>query len=139
MVSHAVRLAIQYPLDLQPSYVAAAQTLRHPYWDWASDPVLPPAIYSPNVTVRAPCGVVEIANPLYGYRFQRPAVESSFGGFLATRPHTIRCLGDGTTLSNITESNQRMISVAEDLTSQVVGQLSSAHRNAGAHTTLLIL
>jgi hypothetical protein len=82
---------------------------------------LPPAVYDVDVTVRAPCGLVNISNPLYGYRFKRPAVESTFGGFLATHPETIRCLADGTMLSNITLSNEQMNYVAEDLTSEVVG------------------
>lgn len=122
MVSHAARIAAEYPLDLQPQYVAAAQTLRQPYWDWASDPTLPPAVYAVNVTVRAPCGILEIPNPLRGYQFKRPAVESSFGGFLATRTQTIRCLGDGDIISNITASNAGMISAAQDLTGDVVCQ-----------------
>jgi hypothetical protein len=117
-----VRLAGEYPPDLQPEYVAAAQTLRQPYWDWASDPTLPPAVYAINATVRAPCGIVEITNPLRGYNFQRPSVESAFGGFLATRTQTVRCLGEGDMLSNITASNVGMASVADDLTSYVVCQ-----------------
>ncbi|SPQ26986.1 89e97d41-eaa9-4e25-a73e-00cbc5ef496e [Thermothielavioides terrestris] len=119
LVFHAVRIAGQYPPDLLPEYVAAAQTLRHHYWDRASDPTLPPAICESTVTVRAPCGISEIANPLYSYLSQRPAVESGFGGFLATRPHTIRCLGDGSTPSSVTDSNTHMSSIAEDLTSEV--------------------
>ncbi|KAK4042387.1 hypothetical protein C8A01DRAFT_44636 [Parachaetomium inaequale] len=119
LVSHAVRIAAEYPPDLQPEYVAAAQTLRQPYWDWASDPTLPPAAYAVNVTVRSPCGVIEIANPLCGYRFQQVPVESSFGGFLATYPQTIRCLGEGCMLSNITASNKAMSLAAEDLTSDI--------------------
>jgi hypothetical protein len=65
--------------------------------------------------------VVDIPNPLRGYRFQRPWVESDFGGFLASYAQTIRCLGDKHTLSNITASNNGMLSVADDLTSYVVG------------------
>jgi hypothetical protein len=120
LVSHAVRIAAEYPPDLQPEYVAAAQSLRQPYWDWASDSTIPPAAYAVNVTVRAPCGVIEIPNPLCGYRFQQVPVESTFGGFLATYPQTIRCLGEGCMLSNITASNKAMTLAAEDLTSDVV-------------------
>ncbi|KAH6842988.1 hypothetical protein B0I37DRAFT_208669 [Chaetomium sp. MPI-CAGE-AT-0009] len=119
LVSHAVRIAGEYPPDLQPEYVGAAQTLRQPYWDWAADSTLPPAAYAINVTVRAPCGVIEMANPLRGYRFQRLALESSFGGFLATYPQTIRCLGKGGLLSNITASNGAMVLAAKDLTTDV--------------------
>ncbi len=119
-MSHAVRIAGQYPPDLQPEYGAAAQALRQPYWDWASDPTLPPAVYAINVTVRAPCGILEIPNPLRSYRYQRPDVVSGFGGFLAAYPETVRCLGDGDVLSNITASNEAMLSVARDLTSDVV-------------------
>ena len=120
LVSHAVRIAAEYPPDLQPEYGAAAQTLRQPYWDWASDPTLPPAVDAVNVTVRAPCGVLEIANPMRSYRFQRPEVVSDFGGFLATYTQTIRCLGEGDALSNTTASNEGMISAAQDLTNDVV-------------------
>ncbi|EAQ85078.1 hypothetical protein CHGG_09092 [Chaetomium globosum CBS 148.51] len=119
LVSHAVRLAGEYPPNLQPEYVGAAQTLRQPYWDWAADSTLPPATYAINVTVRAPCGVIEIANPLRGYRFQQLPLESSFGGFLATYPQTIRCLGKGDLLSNITASNEAMVLAAKDLTTDV--------------------
>ncbi|KAH6640594.1 hypothetical protein F5144DRAFT_482480 [Chaetomium tenue] len=119
LVSHAVRLAGEYPPDLQPEYVGAAQTLRQPYWDWAADSTLPPATYAINVTVRAPCGVIEMANPLRGYRFQQLPLESSFGGFLATYPQTIRCLGKGDLLSNITASNEAMVLAAKDLTTDV--------------------
>jgi tyrosinase len=99
--------------------VVAAQTLRQHYWNWASDPILPPAVDGINATARAPRGIVEIASPLRP-NFQRPSVESAFGGFLATRTQTIRCLGERDMLSNITASNIGMASVADDLTSYVV-------------------
>ncbi|KAK4103225.1 Di-copper centre-containing protein [Parathielavia hyrcaniae] len=118
LVSHAVRIASQYPPDLQRQYVAAAQTLRQPYWDWTVDPTLPSAVYAVNVTVRAPRGVVEIPNPLSGYRFKRPSVELSFGGFLTTYPQTNRCLAKNI-LDNIPASNENMLSTAEDLNSAV--------------------
>jgi hypothetical protein len=63
-----------------------------------------------------------MANPLRGYRFQQLPLESSFGGFLATYPQTIRCLGKGDLLSNITASNEAMVLAAKDLTTDVVSQ-----------------
>jgi hypothetical protein len=69
LVSHAVRIAAEYPPDLQPEYVAAAQSLRQPYWDWASDSTIPPAAYAVNVTVspvrrdRNPQSLVRLSFP----------------------------------------------------------------------------
>ncbi|KAK3901105.1 hypothetical protein C8A05DRAFT_16668 [Staphylotrichum tortipilum] len=119
LVSHAAKIAVGYPPDIRTQYVTAVQTLRLPYWDWASDPTLPPAVYASKFTVRAPGGIVDVPNPLAGYQFQRPAVKAGFGGFLATFPQTIRCLGEGGMLSNITASNERMTAAAQDITGSV--------------------
>ncbi|KAJ4293812.1 hypothetical protein N0V88_005325 [Collariella sp. IMI 366227] len=114
-----VTIATRYTSDLQPEYVAAAQTLRQPYWDWAAEPTLPPAVNYAHVTVRGPRGLVEMANPLYTYRFQRPAVELGFGGALAEYTETIRCVSCEEPISNFTKANEQLWAVEEDLTSEV--------------------
>lgn len=123
LVSHAAKIATGYPPDIRTQYVTAVQTLRLPYWDWASDPTLPPAVYAVKITVRAPEGIVDVPNPLASYHFQRPAVEAGFGGFLAKFTQTIRCLGEGGMLSNVTASNERMTAAAQDITGSVVCHL----------------
>lgn len=56
-------------------YVAAAATLRLPYWDWVATPpsgqhVLPPTIGgSAYIAISLPNGTVTINNPLFQYRF----------------------------------------------------------------------
>lgn len=52
--------------------VAAANTMRFPYWDWAATPdqgqsTLPDLISSQSVTIDGPNGRQTIANPLYKY------------------------------------------------------------------------
>ncbi|KAK3381535.1 hypothetical protein B0H63DRAFT_207757 [Podospora didyma] len=120
LVSHAARIAQKYPVKVAPTYKAAAQTLRQPYWDWASDPELPPAATGVNVTVNGPNGVVTLRNPLYSYRFQRVDVEATFGGSLAAFPETWRCRASGEALANnSTASNEGLAHVAGDLMSDV--------------------
>ncbi len=123
LVSHAAKIATGYAPDIRTQYLTAVQTLRLPYWDWASDPTLPPAVYAANITVRAPGGMVNVPNPLASYHFQRPEIKAGFGGFLATFPQTIRCLGEGGMLSNVTASNERMTAAAQDITGSVVCDL----------------
>ncbi|KAK3692626.1 hypothetical protein B0T22DRAFT_486510 [Podospora appendiculata] len=119
LVSHAVAIASRYPADMAPTYLAAAQTLRQPYWDWAAEPLLPPAVTTANVTVSSPAGTASIRNPLYSYRFQPGSIQSSFPGDLAQHAETVRCLDATGTGNNATASDASMASVAGDLISQV--------------------
>ncbi|KAK4166368.1 hypothetical protein QBC43DRAFT_205926 [Cladorrhinum sp. PSN259] len=108
LVSHAANLASQYPAELRPEYIAAAETLRQPYWDWARSATLPMAVTPVNVTVMSPEGSKEIPNPLYNYQFQRPKLVKSWGGPLSHRRETIRCLGSDGISNNATASNERL-------------------------------
>ncbi|KAK0707522.1 hypothetical protein B0H67DRAFT_670703 [Lasiosphaeris hirsuta] len=119
LVSHALRIASQYPSSSSPAYQAAAQTLRQPYWDWASQPRLPTAAMVANVTVNGPGGMVTLRNPLYSYRFQRQSAESGFGGPLAELQETVRCPETQGLGHNVTASDEQMDSVAEDLINDV--------------------
>ncbi|KAK0672032.1 hypothetical protein QBC41DRAFT_38689 [Cercophora samala] len=119
LVARAVEIASRYPPDMLPEYMAAAESLRQPYWDWAMNPTLPPAATRINMTVRAPEGLRVIPNPLYTYRFQRLDVQKGFGGQLTQYPQTIRCPGSGGVLNNATESNTLLLLSARDLTGSV--------------------
>jgi len=76
--SHAVQAANEFPAGpLRDQYVAAASTLRIPYWDWAMNPpagqnTLPDAIAQPTIVVTLPNGTTTINNPLYSYNFHPP-------------------------------------------------------------------
>ncbi|KAK7931433.1 Tyrosinase, partial [Apiospora marii] len=63
-------LASQYN-ESSASYKAAAEEFRIPYWDWASDYMLPASAMDQRVTVNGPHGQVDIPNPLYSYRWQQ--------------------------------------------------------------------
>ncbi|KAH8662913.1 hypothetical protein BGZ60DRAFT_412262 [Tricladium varicosporioides] len=63
-------IAQQYPPELRQRYQAAADNFRIPYWDWASDSQVPPAITQPQIQVTTPTGIQTITNPLYQYKFQ---------------------------------------------------------------------
>jgi len=58
----------------QQRYLAAAQALRIPYWDWAVTPAsgqnaIPDSMTQPGISVNTPQGQQMIVNPLYKYEF----------------------------------------------------------------------
>ncbi|KAM4057296.1 tyrosinase [Hirsutella rhossiliensis] len=94
LVARAKQLALMYPPNLRAQYVQAAESLRQPYWDWASDPRVPPSTVSPSVTVVHPSGGqrVNIENPLYSFRIPPAVLNGKYGTFDAQRrPQTLRC------------------------------------------------
>ncbi|KAI9050620.1 hypothetical protein LZ554_005779 [Drepanopeziza brunnea f. sp. 'monogermtubi'] len=70
-------IAAKFPAATKAQYQAAAATFRIPYWDWAAAPAdgdyFPNAVgASPTATVITPTSngqQVQIANPLYSYKF----------------------------------------------------------------------
>lgn len=120
LASQAVRIGGLYSLELGPEYAAAAQTLRHPARNWASDSTLAPATASVDVVMRAPWGITGMRNPISNYHFQRPAIEPKFGGGWATSPETFGYGSSPGMLGNATASNEKMITAAEDLANDVV-------------------
>lgn len=67
---HALEIAKSYSSD-QPAWLSAAQDLRAPYWDWATNSVPPPEVISmQTVSIMAPDGrTTSVPNPLYQYTF----------------------------------------------------------------------
>lgn len=79
--ANAMDAANEFTGDDQAKYVAAAQNVRSPYWDWAMVPAnggnaIPDIMTQPGVTVTTPSGQQTIQNPLYSYKFQTE--ESAF-------------------------------------------------------------
>lgn len=74
---HALEIAKTYRTD-QQQWLSAAQNLRAPYWDWATNSVPPPEVISlQNVNIITPDGkTTSVPNPLYQYTFN--PVDPSF-------------------------------------------------------------
>ena len=120
MVSHASAIASLYPTSLKPAYLAAAQSLRQPYWDWALDASLPAAVLVETVTVTAPNGTRSMPNPLLAYRFQNPPAQMGVNNVLATYGQTVRCPLQGGEKFNSQAAEAGMSQIAGELRSQVV-------------------
>ncbi|KAI0441851.1 hypothetical protein F4803DRAFT_562735 [Xylaria telfairii] len=107
------RLALEYTNDDAPIYREAAQKLRLPYWDWASDPALPPSTTRENITVNGPNGEINLHNPLYSYRWQTyPLNETQFPGKGEMGPETTRDEGGNDMTKFIKDSVYRTFSSA---------------------------
>lgn len=65
----AQAIASQYPDSERSQYLQAAETLRIPYWDWASSWAMPTVVTDANITVNTPKGKQTMTNPLTGYTF----------------------------------------------------------------------
>lgn len=76
--THAQSIARTYPSSLRDRYVAAAATLRVPYWDWAATPALPEVVTTPLITINTPDGMKNMDNPLFNYTFQSDAAGNGF-------------------------------------------------------------
>ncbi|KAI9827269.1 MAG: hypothetical protein M1832_005407 [Thelocarpon impressellum] len=89
---HAQEIALDYPEDQRQRYQAAAETLRIPYWDWATEVTVPPLLNAPNISITTPAGLQTIANPLYSYTFHPIPDATDFppNGLGANFPSTVR-------------------------------------------------
>jgi tyrosinase len=66
---HALDVAKTYPND-QQAWLGAAQNLRAPYWDWATNSVPPSEVISlQNINIITPGGRRSVPNPLIQYTF----------------------------------------------------------------------
>ncbi len=81
----AVRIANLFEGYSRDRYVRAAEDVRLPYWDWASEDSIPPVVSSETIDVIKPGtnstagGETNIPNPLYSYMFQND-LPSNFPG-----------------------------------------------------------
>lgn len=69
MNSHAQMIARQYYGASKTKYIAAAKTLRLPYWDWAESAAIPTILNMPKIAIITPAGKQQVDNPLYAYQF----------------------------------------------------------------------
>ncbi|PHH78497.1 hypothetical protein CDD80_6765 [Ophiocordyceps camponoti-rufipedis] len=81
MVENAREIAKTYPNETRDDYIQAAEVLRQPYWDWASDSDVPPSLVPANLSINTPQGRMDVQNPLAGYKFPENALKGEFGDF----------------------------------------------------------
>ncbi len=82
---------------MQTKWQAAADQLRIPFWDWASNATMPDIVSQPMVQITNSLGKVEtVSNPLYQYTFQNMPMDPNYfpadagDGWLANYPQTMR-------------------------------------------------
>ncbi|KAJ8507838.1 hypothetical protein ONZ45_g9821 [Pleurotus djamor] len=82
----AMTIALEYKSD---EWVRAAETMRLPYWDWASAPIPPDQVIAmPQITITTSSGPQTVANPFWGYVFH--PIDPSFTGRWALWRKTLR-------------------------------------------------
>ncbi|KAI9878571.1 MAG: hypothetical protein M1830_000528 [Pleopsidium flavum] len=91
--AEAVAIAKKFTGSAAKKYQAAAEEVRIPYWDWASDDTqsrIPQAVSTVSLTVTKPGSKgtgtsTTIPNPLYQYRFTNPQPSNSGLGTITVR------------------------------------------------------
>ena len=94
LVSHAKSIANTYPSSVKNQYVAAANQLRAPFWDWSGNSNVPQITTQSSITITVPNGSgtkkVNVSNPLYQFKFPSQALQQKYGSF-PTNPVTQMC------------------------------------------------
>ena len=93
LVRNAVAVAEQFTGEDYNRYMAAAQNLRIPFWDWASLPAegenpFPQMFTDDEVSVNSPNGQMNIPNPLKGYNFKDTETHDFMNGDATERKPT---------------------------------------------------
>lgn len=86
--SEAVAIANQFSGDQRERYLAAAERVRYPYWDWAATGTqsrIPEVMKQERIDVVTPDGQATIDNPFFGYEFHNGPPEGSGFGPRTTR------------------------------------------------------
>ncbi|KJZ68902.1 hypothetical protein HIM_11709 [Hirsutella minnesotensis 3608] len=86
LVNQARAIATRYPASTRARYMQAAETLRTPYWDWASDLSVPNSTALRTIPINTPRGRTSFKNPLAAYSYPREALDGAFGEFTDRRP-----------------------------------------------------
>jgi hypothetical protein len=118
LVTKAQEIASRYPPNEVSRYQAAAEVLRIPYWDWATDPNMPSVIAGSSVQIRTwPNATQEqVINPLFDYDYPLAVEQGQYGSYDG---------GDRTRRCSAFQANGALS--GSGLTSQVVrGHLLSA-------------
>ncbi|KHN99115.1 tyrosinase 2 [Metarhizium album ARSEF 1941] len=94
LVELAIAIASQYPAAFHDQYLAAANSLRSPFWDWSADSNVPACTVPQTVFIKVPNGQnltrSEVRNPLSWYDYPSEARDGRYGPFIQA-PRTSRC------------------------------------------------
>ncbi|PFH63361.1 hypothetical protein XA68_12325 [Ophiocordyceps unilateralis] len=93
LADRARQIASSYPQQVRAQWLQAAETLRSPYWDWASDSRVPASTIPSTVRVTGnELQEIVIDNPLAPYRFPQVVLNGKYGPFdPQMRAETFRC------------------------------------------------
>ncbi|KAG8157503.1 hypothetical protein KVR01_012545 [Diaporthe batatas] len=93
LVSHAIQISQRYKGDNASAYLAAAESLRVAYWDWATDASIPDIITHERISVNTPTGPKTVQNPFNSYWFQNYPFTFRYmtAGVLSEQSRTTRC------------------------------------------------
>ena len=99
----ATQIVQGFPAGTQKNnHLAALETWRMPYWDWAMDPSMPSVLRKKNIAVTkmhsGKLRRVTIPNPLYSYRLQIP--NDIYVSILDPPPFTIETVRNPTVRNN---------------------------------------
>ncbi|OXV11945.1 hypothetical protein Egran_00294, partial [Elaphomyces granulatus] len=107
LCEYAENIADTYPPNSRRAYQDAADSLRIPYWDWASNASLPNCLVTPQISITTPSGRKQIDNPLYTYKFHPPEAGKDFpsGAQIYQYPDTVRSPDSkGNSQNNVVQS-----------------------------------
>lgn len=117
-------IAQQYPDGQRDTYLAAAETLRVPYWDWSMQADMPAVVNIPTVSINTPSGQQTVSNPLYSYIFPASTL-SDFGNQLDFNVTVRRPALNGTSQPALV--NQQLTSMASSLHTQAYNLWTQAY------------
>ncbi|KAA8576834.1 hypothetical protein EYC84_006881 [Monilinia fructicola] len=79
LASYAQSIAKTYISPLYPTYQAAADNLRIPFWDWGVTPSMPKIVNVATISIVLPSGATaEVNNPLFRYNFQNKPLNQQY-------------------------------------------------------------
>ncbi|KAG8919046.1 hypothetical protein FRC02_001964 [Tulasnella sp. 418] len=123
---HAVKIARTYRTDDKEEWIKAAESLRAPYWDWASDSIPPPEVIDINKfkqlnIIQANGEQKAIKNPLLSYTFHtKPR--------FPIRQTTVRCPSSSTsTETNFSSLMDSLDALGKGVTKDTFSMLIDTH------------
>lgn len=133
---------MEYPIDQQEDYAAAAAVLRIPYWDWAQTFGLPHVVTVASLIVNTPQGIQNVENPLLRYQFPVDMQAKRYFpnyGEISSLPYTARhydlSIGsnqDAASADLVARSAARLSNLYELLVSRSTWTEFSAYKVSGA-------
>jgi tyrosinase len=127
---HATDIARTYAEGVRDQFMTAAENLRAPFWDWASNSVPPPEVISlEKLTIIGSDGnKMTISNPLLRYTFHpiHPSFSAPYSNWGTTLRHPKPPRSPGAK-SNVAKLEQVMRAEQDQITQQIYYMLTRLH------------